>query len=187
MATPVFSVQQWTPSARRHPIALFCDEAHNYIPDTAQDDSEARVAVRTFERPAKEGRKYGVGLVIISQRPAEVSRTVISQRNTVIAMRLTNAEDQAGVRSLLPDTLAGFADLLPVLDVGEAVVVGDASLLPARVRIAEPRHKPDSRTIDFWTRWSGDGDGDAGEVLAAACESWRRQGHPPPGQAPAAP
>ena len=167
-----FSIQQWTPSERRHPIALFCDEAHNYIPDLAQDDSEARVAVRTFERLAKEGRKYGVGLVIISQRPAEVSRTVISQCNNVIAMRLTNAEDQNRVRGLLPDTLAGFADLLPILDVGEAVVVGDASLLPARIRIAEPRNKPDSRTIEFWTRWSGTDNPDS---LRDACEAWRRQ------------
>lgn len=167
-----FSVQQWTRSERRHPIALFCDEAHNYIPDLSQDESEARVAVRTFERLAKEGRKYGVGLVIISQRPAEVSRTVISQCNNVVAMRLTNVEDQNRVRSLLPDTLAGFADLLPVLDVGEALVVGDASLLPARVRIAEPRCKPDSRTIAFWTRWSQDADAGG---LGDACDAWRRQ------------
>lgn len=172
VASLTFSVQQWTPSDRRHPIALFCDEAHNYIPDSAQEDSEARVAVRTFERLAKEGRKYGVGLVIVSQRPAEVSRTVISQCNNVIAMRLTNAEDQARVRSLLPDTLAGFADLLPVLDVGEALVVGNASLLPSRVRIAEPRSKPDSRTVEFWSKWSGD---DASSALESACEAWRRQ------------
>jgi DNA helicase HerA-like ATPase len=82
-----FSVQQWTPSARRHPVALFCDEAHNYIPDQANEDSEGRVAVRMFERIAKEGRKYGIGLAVISQRPAEVSRTVISQCNNVIANR----------------------------------------------------------------------------------------------------
>jgi uncharacterized protein len=167
-----FSIQQWTPSDKRHPVALFCDEAHNYIPDSAQEDSEARVAVRTFERLAKEGRKYGVGLVIISQRPAEVSRTVISQCNNVIAMRLTNAEDQARVRGLLPDTLAGFADLLPVLDTGEAVVVGDASLLPSRIRIAEPRRKPDSRTVEFWNKWSNVDDS---TVLGEACEAWRRQ------------
>lgn len=167
-----FSIQQWTPSDRRHPVALFCDEAHNYIPDSAQEDSEARVAVRAFERLAKEGRKYGVGLVIVSQRPAEVSRTVISQCNNVIAMRLTNAEDQARVRGLLPDTLAGFADLLPVLDVGEAVVVGDASLLPSRVRIAEPLCKPDGRTVEFWNKWSKADDQTA---LGEACEAWRRQ------------
>lgn len=172
VADLAFSVQQWTPSDKRHPVALFCDEAHNYIPDSAQEDSEARVAVRTFERLAKEGRKYGVGLVIISQRPAEVSRTVISQCNNVIAMRLTNAEDQARVRGLLPDTLAGFADLLPVLDTGEAVVVGDASLLPSRIRVAEPHTKPDSRTVEFWSKWSDD---ENSAALEEACDAWRRQ------------
>jgi uncharacterized protein len=167
-----FSVQQWTPSARRHPVALFCDEAHNYIPDQANEDSEGRVAVRMFERIAKEGRKYGIGLAVISQRPAEVSRTVISQCNNVIAMRLTNPEDQARVKALLPDTLAGFTDMLPVLDTGEAVVVGDASLLPSRIRVAEPRSKPDSRTIDFWKRWSEDKPVGG---LENAVEAWRRQ------------
>lgn len=167
-----FSVQQWTPSARRHPVALFCDEAHNYIPDQANEDSEGRVAVRMFERIAKEGRKYGIGLAVISQRPAEVSRTVISQCNNVIAMRLTNPEDQARVKALLPDTLAGFTDMLPVLDTGEAVVVGDASLLPSRIRVAEPRNKPDSRTIDFWKRWSEDKPVGG---LETAVEAWRRQ------------
>lgn len=167
-----FSIHQWTPSDRRHPIALFCDEAHNYIPDLANEDSEGRVAVRMFERIAKEGRKYGIGLAVISQRPAEVSRTVISQCNNVVAMRLTNPDDQARVRALLPDTLAGFTDMLPVLDTGEAVVVGDASLLPSRVRVAEPRHKPDSRTIAFWQRWSTEEK--AGDLQGAA-EAWRRQ------------
>ncbi|WP_157879190.1 ATP-binding protein [Pararhodospirillum photometricum] len=167
-----FSVQQWTPSARRHPVALFCDEAHNYIPDQANEDSEGRVAVRLFERIAKEGRKYGIGLAVISQRPAEVSRTVISQCNNVIAMRLTNPEDQARVKALLPDTLTGFTDMLPVLDTGEAVVVGDASLLPSRIRIAEPGSKPDSRTIDFWKRWSEDMPVGG---LDDAVEAWRRQ------------
>ncbi|MGE5506609.1 MAG: ATP-binding protein [Actinomycetota bacterium] len=167
-----FSVQQWTSSERRHPIALFCDEAHNYIPDQAAEDSEGRVAVRMFERIAKEGRKYGIGLAVISQRPAEVSRTVISQCNNVVAMRLTNPDDQARVRALLPETLAGFTDMLPVLDTGEAVVVGDASLLPSRIRVAEPRAKPDSRTIDFWKRWSTD---DPVGGIDTAVEAWRRQ------------
>ncbi|EKV28044.1 Bipolar DNA helicase [Caenispirillum salinarum AK4] len=167
-----FSIQQWTPSQRRHPVALVCDEAHNYIPDQASEDSEGRVAVRMFERIAKEGRKYGLGLAVISQRPAEVSRTVISQCNNIIAMRLTNPEDQSRVRALLPDTLSGFTDFLPTLDTGEAVVVGDASLLPSRVRIAPPRSKPDSRTFDFWQRWSA-----AEEIggLTQAVDAWRRQ------------
>lgn len=71
-------------------------------------------------------------------------------------MRLTNGEDQAVIKRLLPDTLDGFGDLLPILDIGEALVVGDASRLPTRVRVSEPRYKPNSATVEFWDRWSDD-------------------------------
>lgn len=109
---------------------------------------------------------------MISQRPAEVNRTVVSQCNNVIAMRLTNGEDQAVVRKLLPDSLGGFGDLLPVLDTGEALVVGDATLLPTRIRIAAPTNEPRSGTIDFWDRWS---DPVVATDLIKAVDSWRRQ------------
>ncbi|MCV2881891.1 ATP-binding protein, partial [Actibacterium sp. XHP0104] len=172
LARLVFNITQWTPVERRHPIALFCDEAHLYIPERAGHEGVDDISVGIFERIAKEGRKYGVGLVVISQRPSEVNRTVLSQCNNVVAMRLTNGDDQSVIRRLLPDSLGGFGDLLPVLDVGEALVVGDASLLPTRVRVGEPRYKPNSATIEFWDRWAGEipeSDID-GAVLA-----WRRQ------------
>lgn len=172
LARLVFNITQWTPVEKRHPIALFCDEAHLYIPERSSGDGVDEISVGIFERIAKEGRKYGVGLVVISQRPSEVNRTVLSQCNNVIAMRLTNGDDQSVIRRLLPDSLGGFGDLLPVLDVGEALVVGDASLLPTRVRVGEPRYKPNSATINFWDRWAGDlPESDiSGAVLA-----WRRQ------------
>ena len=144
-----FSVQQWLPSGLRHPIALFCDEAHLYSPEH-HDSGATGNAIAVFKRVAKEGRKYGVGLVVISQRPSEVSRTVVSQCCNLIAMRVTNRDDKAIVRRLLPDSLGGFSDLLPILDTGEALVVGDAILLPTRIRIATPVNAPLSRTIDFW-------------------------------------
>jgi len=171
VARLVFSVQQWSASGTRHPVALFCDEAHLYIPEQATSGA-AENAIGTFERIAKEGRKYGVGLVVISQRPAEVNRTVVSQCNNLIAMRLTNGEDQAVVRRLLPDSLGSFSDLLPVLDTGEALVVGDAILLPTRIRIAKPTNEPLSGTIEFWDRWA---DSKASAPLGKAVESWRRQ------------
>ncbi|QNQ42224.1 ATP-binding protein [Brucella intermedia] len=171
VARLAFSLQQWTPTEERHPVALFCDEAHLYIPqDVASGMAENSVAV--FERIAKEGRKYGVGLVVISQRPAEVNRTVVSQCSNLIAMRLTNGEDQAVVRRLLPDSLGGFGDLLPVLDTGEALVVGDAILLPTRIRVAKPKNEPRSGTIDFWDRWA---DATTKVDLPTAVENWRRQ------------
>lgn len=151
----LFSVQQWTEKQNRHPIALFCDEAHLYIPSNATSNIDA-TANHTFERIAKEGRKYGVGLVVISQRPSEVNRTVLSQCNNFVALRLTNIEDQNVIKRLLPDSLGNFADLLPILDVGEALVVGDSSLLPSRIKIQKPVLRPTSGTIDFWDEWAKD-------------------------------
>lgn len=172
IARMVFSIQQWTLPEQRHPIALFCDEAHNYIPDRAQADSASDVSIRIFERIAKEGRKYGLGLVVISQRPSEVNRTVLSQCNNVIAMRLTNADDQSRIRSLLPDNLGSYSQLLPVLDTGEALVVGDASLLPTRIRVAPPKQEPSSATVPFWDRWATS---ESIGGLEAAVASWQRQ------------
>ena len=172
LAQIVFSSSLWTQNDKRHPIAIMCDEAHLYIPERMQADSSDAVAVEIFERIAKEGRKYGIGLVVISQRPSEVNRTVLSQCNNVIAMRLTNGDDQSVIKRLLPDSLGSFGDLLPVLDVGEALVVGDASLLPTRIRISEPAMKPDSQTVAFWDRWN---ETDPRSDTPNAVRSWRRQ------------
>ena len=151
----IFTVQQWTEPEERHPVAIFCDEAHLYLPVNASDNMEER-GVKSFERIAKEGRKYGVSLVVISQRPADVSKTILSQCGNFIAMRLTNPEDQNVIRRLFPDNLGDFAEMLPILDVGEGLVVGDASLLPSRVVIDKPSIHPNSSTVDFWDRWSED-------------------------------
>ncbi len=172
LAQIIFSTSLWTKSEERHPIAIMCDEAHLYIPERLQADSSDSVAVEIFERIAKEGRKYGIGLVVISQRPSEVNRTVLSQCNNVVAMRLSNGDDQSVIKRLLPESLGSFGDLLPVLDIGEALVVGDASLLPTRVRIAEPKMKPDSQTVAFWDRWN---EAEPKSDTANSIRSWRRQ------------
>lgn len=167
----VFSIQQWIKKEDRHPIALFCDEAHLYLPEKTGSTIED-AGLENFERIAKEGRKYGVGLVVISQRPAEVNRTILSQSNNFIAMRLTNAEDQSVIKKLLPDSLGGFSELLPILDVGEALVVGDASLLPSRIKISKPKWEPNSATINFWDEWQ---DTKKIDVVSEAIESLRKQ------------
>lgn len=154
VARIVFTVQQWTTRENQHPICLLCDEAHLYIPERTNQDSASELGLKSFERIAKEGRKYGVSLTVISQRPAEVNRTVLSQCNNFISLRLSNAEDQAVIKRLLPDNLTGLTEVLPILDIGEALIVGDASLLPTRVLISEPTIKPDSATIKFWKEWS---------------------------------
>ena len=154
VARMIFTVQQWTSKENQHPICLLCDEAHLYIPERTNQDSASELGLKSFERIAKEGRKYGVSLTVISQRPAEVNRTVLSQCNNFISLRLSNAEDQAVIKRLLPDNLTGLTEVLPILDIGEALIVGDASLLPTRVLISEPTIKPDSATIKFWKEWS---------------------------------
>jgi hypothetical protein len=154
VARLVFSIQQWTSKENQHPISLLCDEAHLYIPERTSQDSASSLGLKSFERIAKEGRKYGVSLTVISQRPSEVNRTVLSQCNNFISLRLSNAEDQSVIKKLLPDNLAGLTDVLPVLDIGEALVVGDCSLLPTRILIDEPTIKPESATVKFWKEWS---------------------------------
>lgn len=156
VARIVFTVQQWTAKEKQHPICLLCDEAHLYIPERTNQDSASELGLKSFERIAKEGRKYGVSLIVISQRPSEVNRTVLSQCNNFISLRLSNGEDQAVIKRLLPDNLTGLTDVLPILDIGEALIVGDASLLPIRVIISEPKIKPESATIKFWKEWSND-------------------------------
>lgn len=151
----IFSIQQWMNEDKRQPIALFCDEAHLYLPNKISEGIEER-GLKSFERIAKEGRKYGVALVVISQRPSDVNKTILSQCGNFIAMRLTNPEDQNVIQRLFPDNLGNFTEVLPILDVGEALIVGDASLLPTRVIVKAPRIKPNSATIDFWDEWKKD-------------------------------
>lgn len=171
VARLIFSVQQWTSREEINPIAIFCDEAHLYIPQNTKQGVETQ-SLSSFERIAKEGRKYGIGLVVITQRPSEVDRTVLSQSSNFIAMRLTNADDQNVIKKLLPDSLGNFGELLPILDVAEALVVGDASLLPSRITINNPDPKPNSATIDFWSEWSKENTENSLEV---AIESLIRQ------------
>ena len=153
VARVIFAVQQW--SECHSPIAIFCDEAHLYIPSSSETSMDVQ-SVGSFERIAKEGRKYGVGLVVISQRPSEVNRTVLSQCNNFVAMRLTNADDQAVIKRLLPDSLGDYSEMLPILDIGEAIVVGDASILPSRIKVDVPKLKPRSATVNFWDEWNKD-------------------------------
>ena len=155
LARLVFSIQQWTDEDNRHPISIFCDEAHLYLPAITKGSMEEK-GLQSFERISKEGRKYGVSLVVISQRPSDVSKTILSQCGNFIAMRLTNPDDQNVIKRLFPDNLGDFANLLPILDIGEALIVGDASLLPSRVQIDKPTIKPKSATVDFWDEWSKD-------------------------------
>jgi len=153
LARLLYDVQFWMNSESRTPITLLCDEAHLYLPVKDDADAVQRQALWSFERIAKEGRKYGFSLLVVSQRPSDVSRTILSQCNNFLALRLTNDSDQNVIKRLMPDSLVGLTAMLPLLDTGEALLLGDAVLLPTRIKLDQPQVKPDSATRDFWKEW----------------------------------
>lgn len=157
----IYDLQFWMTPARdevRHPMVLVCDEAHIYISnDLSKMKAVEKKSLEIFEKIAKEGRKYGIGLLIVSQRPAELNTTIMSQCNNIISLKVTNDRDKSAVAAMLTDSLAGIVEMLPNLDVGECIVVGDAIMLPSKILLEKPIEKPKSATIDFWDRWS-DGD-----------------------------
>lgn len=153
LARLLYDVQFWMRSGKRTPVTLLCDEAHLYLPVRDDADAVQRQALGSFERIAKEGRKYGFSLLVVSQRPADVSRTILSQCNNFLALRLTNETDQGVIKRLMPDSLAGLTSILPLLDTGEALLLGDAVLLPTRIKLDAPKITPDSATRDFWREW----------------------------------
>lgn len=169
LARLLYDIQFWMDPGKRTPITLLCDEAHLYLPVRDDADAIQKQALGTFERIAKEGRKYGVSLLVVSQRPSDVSRTILSQCNNFLALRLTNEADQAVIRRLMPDSLAGMTSILPLLDTGEALLLGDAVLLPTRIKLDIPAIAPDSATRDFWREW-GSNEPEAGAItLAVEC------------------
>lgn len=169
----LYDVQFWMQPEKRTPFVFVCDEAHLYLPVREDADAVEKQSLYSFERIAKEGRKYGVSLLVVSQRPSDVSRTILSQCNNFLILRLTNDQDQNVVRRLMPDSLAGVLDGLPLLDTGEALLLGDAILLPARIKLKFPTIEPLSQTRNFWQEWGEKAPDSA--AVAAAVETLRRQ------------
>jgi len=130
------------------------EEAHKYVPNS--ELARFRSVTKAIERIAKEGRKYGVSLMIVSQRPSEISETVFSQCNSFVAMRLTNPADQHYVRRLLPDAVGGLTDALPTLMQREAIVLGECIQVPTLLRIAEIENRPNSNDIAVLQEWRRD-------------------------------
>ena len=133
------------------PFLLVYEEAHKYVPKS--DLVKFRASKNSIERIAKEGRKYGVTLLLASQRPSELSETIFSQCNNFIAMRLTNPTDQNYVKRLLPDTLGNLTEKLPSLKAGEALLIGESVVLPSIVKIDKCDLPPSSNDIPYWELW----------------------------------
>jgi uncharacterized protein len=133
------------------PILLVYEEAHKYVPTS--ELTKYRASKLSIERIAKEGRKYGVTLLLSSQRPSEISETILSQCSNFIAMRLTNPADQNYVARLLPDTLGDLSSKLPTLGAGEALLIGDAVVMPSIIKIDLCDEAPSSNDIPYYELW----------------------------------
>ena len=133
------------------PLLLVYEEAHKYVPN--DDAAKYRASRESIERIAKEGRKYGVTLLLASQRPSEISETIFSQCNNFLALRLTNPADQNYVKRLLPDTMGNLVDRMPTLRAGESLLIGDAVVLPSVVKIDMCDPTPASTDIPYWQLW----------------------------------
>ena len=165
-----FEFNYWNPQYREFPILLLCEEAHAYIPRTSE--SQFAGSRRSMERIAKEGRKYGVGLGIVSQRPHEVSETVLAQCGTFLCLRITNPDDQGYVRRLVPESEGDLVSVLAGLGRGEALALGEAVPLPTRVQFDKPDPQPNSDDVDFFEYWkSGPEDLDVDAIV----DRWRKQ------------
>lgn len=165
-----FEFNYWNPEYKEFPLLLLCEEAHAYIP---RDSSDAFSGARkSMERIAKEGRKYGVGLGVVSQRPHELSETVLAQCGTFLCLRITNPTDQSYVRNLVPEAERDLMDILAGLGRGECMAMGEAVPLPTRVQFHMPNPPPNSDDVDFHDKWiNGVDDLDVGSIV----DKWRRQ------------
>lgn len=151
-----YKLYQTNNERERDPTVLVCEEAHRYVPD--RGEAEYAAAQTAIRRIAREGRKYGLGLMLVSQRPADIESTVISQCGTWLVLRLTNASDQQHVSRFLPDGLSGMTKALPNLAQQEAIFVGEGAAMPARVRIRDLTEEqlPKSETAKFASGWIKD-------------------------------
>ena len=174
LARMVFDYAIWSRTEAQRPILLVCEEAHRYVP---KDETSGGQAVRKIlERIAKEGRKYGVSLGLITQRPSDLAEGVLSQCGTIISMRLNNDRDQACVRAAMPEGARGFLDAIPALRNRECIVCGEGVAIPIRVRFddLEPEKRPASSDPSFATSWREHGDEEG--IIQRTVKRWRGHG-----------
>ena len=165
-----YEFNYWNPRRRDFPITLICEEAHAYIP--REKGGQFDGTKKMMERIAKEGRKYGVSIGVVSQRPTELSETMLAQCSSFICLRTTNPDDQAYIRGLVPEAEGDLTDILTSLGRGEALVLGEAAPLPTRVQIYRPNPEPKSNDVDYFTSWrEGPRDIDVEEIV----NLWRTQ------------
>ncbi len=167
-----FEFNYWNPKCREFPIFVVAEEAHSYIPRASSGVTGHHGTRRSFERIAKAGRKYAVGLCVVSQRPNELSETVLSQCSTFVCLRITNPDDQDYVRSLVPDSARGILEALTSLAQGEAIAAGEGVPMPVRFRVTMPDPPPNAQDIEYAEMWArGPAEADVEHIV----DCWRKQ------------
>src|SRR6478735_1066784 len=174
LARMVFDYAIWSRTEAQRPLLLVCEEAHRYVPK--DENAEGQAVRKILERIAKEGRKYGVSLGLITQRPSDLAEGVLSQCGTIISMRLNNDRDQACVRAAMPEGARGFLDAIPALRNRECIVCGEGVAIPIRVRFddLEPEKRPASSDPSFAALWRETGDEDG--IISRTIKRWRGHG-----------
>ncbi len=173
----IFDFAVWSPKPVQVPIVLVCEEAHRYAP--RRDDAAFQPTKQALSRIAKEGRKYGVGLGLISQRPSELAESILSQCNTLVVLRMSNEQDQNFVQRALPDSVRSLVNVLPTLRTQEALIVGEGTVVPVRLRFNDlaEEHRPQSADVPFAALWSNEGTAD--DYVESVVRRWRLQERPP--------
>jgi hypothetical protein len=174
LARMVFDYAIWSRTEPQRPMLLVCEEAHRYVPKS--ETGEGQAVRKILERIAKEGRKYGVSLGLITQRPSDLAEGVLSQCGTIISMRLNNDRDQACVRAAMPEGARGFLDAIPALRNRECIACGEGVAIPIRVRFddLEPEKRPASADPSFAALWRETG-GEEG-IVQRTIKRWRGHG-----------
>jgi len=174
LARLVFDYAIWARNEPQRPVLLVCEEAHRYIPSSHLGGGQA--VRKILERIAKEGRKYGVSLGLITQRPSDLAEGVLSQCGTIIAMRLNNDRDQDFVKAAMPEGSGGFIDSIPALRNRECIICGEGVSIPIRIALddLEENKRPASSDPMFSKLWQETGGED--EILARVVRRWRSQG-----------
>ena len=174
----VFHFCLWNPVPRSAPVLLVCEEAHRYIPRS--DEAMFRASKHALATIAREGRKYGVSLALVSQRPSELDPSILSQCNTIVALRMTNEEDQRFVRRALPDSVQSLVEALPALRTREALVLGEGTAIPVRMLFDElpPNRMPKSTSARFSEAWNKPEEG-FDRIVEATVRRWRAQDRSP--------
>ena len=152
-----------------YPISIFCDEAHSYLNERDVSFAASR---NSAERIAKEGRKYGISLTIVTQRPREVSATILSQCNSFMCLRITNPDDQSYVKKLLPENISGIISMFSTLRRGECILLGDSVIMPSRIKLDVPDPTPSSQDTSFYEEWNK---AHTPIDIKAVLDSWRKQ------------